>query len=277
MTEEQKAEEERRRKREKLAKLHRFLGSRVPMDLVLGPVLEPPLPPLAQDFVQTDATAVSDGEASSPARNWLRGRRRNSLASSDPLERMPDSERLKEELSEKEKAIAVKRALKMEKVRQSGRKSDLVILINLRIQVFGEQPPRDLIHSSQRQLGHRAAGRAASESKLPVKSAPCSPVGGNVNTSAYRKFKTKRKNDRPGTAESSKKLIPSAADFGEIESINERQSDVYYHYRNSLVSLNNIVDNVSDIFPHKECRCCPCLTYLYFRMTGGRWLSSTNT
>ena len=42
------AEEERRRKREKLAKLHRFLGSRVPPHLVLGPLDEgAPLPPPA--------------------------------------------------------------------------------------------------------------------------------------------------------------------------------------------------------------------------------------
>lgn len=120
-SEEQQAEEERRRKRERLAKLHRFLGSRVPMDLVLGPGVEVPLPPVAQEPVQTDPVTVSDGEASTPAKIWARGRRRNSLASSDPSERMPESERLKEELSEREKAIVVKRALKMEKVCQFDR------------------------------------------------------------------------------------------------------------------------------------------------------------
>ena len=114
LTEEQKAEEERRRKRERLAKLHRFLGSRVPMELVLGPGFDAPLPPVATSF-KPSGTA-SDGEASPATKLWSRNKRRNSLASSDPHERLPDSERLKEELTDKEKAIVVKRAQKMERV-----------------------------------------------------------------------------------------------------------------------------------------------------------------
>ena len=38
------------------------------------------------------------------------------MASSDPSERLTDAERLKMDLSDKEKAIVVKRALKMERV-----------------------------------------------------------------------------------------------------------------------------------------------------------------
>lgn len=114
ITEEQKAEEERRRKRERLAKLHRFLGSRVPIELVLGPGLDVPLPPVASTSRPSETS--SDGEASPATKLWLRGKRRNSLASSDPYERLADSERLKEELSDKEKAIVVKRAQKMERV-----------------------------------------------------------------------------------------------------------------------------------------------------------------
>lgn len=221
VTDEQQAEEERRRKREKLAKLHRFLGSRVPTELVLGPDIGAPLPPIAPELLQQDPATVSDGEATSATRLWMRGKRRNSLASSRPSERLPDSERVKEELSEKEKAIVVKRALKMEKL-------------------FGEQPPQDLFHSAQTRPANRAVGKHMMQTKIAARSAPSSPVGGggNMNRSAYRKDKSKRSN-RPGTAESSKRLLSS----GETESIQDGQSDVYYHYRNSLVSLTNIVDN----------------------------------
>lgn len=110
MTEEQKMEEDRRKKRERVAKVHRFLGSRVPTELVLGPGLGAPLP-----LPAPDSDILSDGETSAQARLWLR-RRRNSLASSDPSERLTDAERLKMDLSDKEKAIVVKRALKMERV-----------------------------------------------------------------------------------------------------------------------------------------------------------------
>lgn len=76
-------------------------------------------------------------------------------------------------------------------------------------------------------------------------SAPTSPVGRNVNKSAYRKSKTSRRNDgRPGTAESRKGLINST-DFIDFSPGMEEMSQVYLHYRHSLISLTNIVDNVS--------------------------------
>ncbi|KAI9057049.1 hypothetical protein FKP32DRAFT_1598533 [Trametes sanguinea] len=65
LSSEQVAEEERRRKREKLAKLHRFLGSRVPQHLVLGPLDEgAPLPPPAPS---PSPTPNSSDSPSSPA------------------------------------------------------------------------------------------------------------------------------------------------------------------------------------------------------------------
>ncbi|KAL5534012.1 hypothetical protein ACEPAG_472 [Sanghuangporus baumii] len=221
-TDEQRAEEERRRKREKLAKLHRFLGSRVPMELVLGHDLDVPLPPLAPDSKSVDP--ASDGEVSPATKLWLLAKRRNSLPISDPLERPADSDRLKEVLSDKEKAAAVKRALKMEKM-------------------FGEQPPLDLFHSGRMRAGQHYSGvRTMSDSKVPALSAPSSPVAGNINKAAYRKQKLKR-NNRPGTSESAKRLLGPGPEMGETDSINDGQSDIYYHYRNSLVSLTNIVDN----------------------------------
>lgn len=102
-------EDERRRKRERLAKLHRFLGSRVPAHLVLGledPALADVLPPVAAD-------PADDGAA---RRAWLR-RRRSSSAAALPSVRVDELERVREELDDKEKAINVRRAHKMEKVR----------------------------------------------------------------------------------------------------------------------------------------------------------------
>jgi hypothetical protein len=98
-------EEDRRRSREKMAKLHRFLGSRVPVSLVLG---------------------VNDGDDTLPAldptlgniRARLPGRRRSSSAAEFKSKWSDESDRVKEELDEREKAINVRRAIKMEKVIQ---------------------------------------------------------------------------------------------------------------------------------------------------------------
>lgn len=116
LSEDQKSEVERRRKRERLAKLHRFLGSRIPTELILGPSeIGAPLPP-ADPNARRVSYSQEEMEPTNSSKLWVIAKRRNSLASSDPLERLGDSERMKEQLSDKEKAAAVKRALKMEKV-----------------------------------------------------------------------------------------------------------------------------------------------------------------
>lgn len=101
-------EEERRRKREKIVKLHRFLGSRVPADLVLGLDLtqSPKLPPPASPETGSDDT-----------RKKFRMRRRRSNSYSGytkPLTTQED--RMKSDLDIQEKALNVRRAAKMEKV-----------------------------------------------------------------------------------------------------------------------------------------------------------------
>jgi len=101
-------EEDRRRKREKLVKLHRFLGSRVPPDLVLGLdlSLSPPLPPLASPELEHEDT-----------RKIFRMRKRRSSSCFEytrPLTSQED--RMKSELDIQEKALNVRRAAKMEKV-----------------------------------------------------------------------------------------------------------------------------------------------------------------
>ena len=110
MTEEEQAEEERRRKRDKLAKLHRFLGSRVPMDLVLGVThtQSAALPPL-------ENVPTAQAEERDERRPWMR-RRRSSSAVAWPSSWSDDIDRLKEDLDIREKAVNVRRAVKMEKV-----------------------------------------------------------------------------------------------------------------------------------------------------------------
>lgn len=110
-TTEQQAEDERRRKREKLAKLHRFLGSRVPAHLVIGSLESDSLPPPAPNTSHDNMT--DDLEIRRPRAL----RRRSSSAAEFSHSWSDDIDRLKEELNEHEKAINVRRAVKMEKVR----------------------------------------------------------------------------------------------------------------------------------------------------------------
>jgi len=93
-------DEDRRRKREKIAKLHRFLGSRVPTSLVLGLSS-------ADDALDPSVVKVDTHHS---------GRRRSSSAAEFKTKWFDPDDRLKEELGEREKAINVRRAVKMEKV-----------------------------------------------------------------------------------------------------------------------------------------------------------------
>ena len=108
MTSTQIRDEERKRKREKLVKLHRFLGSRVPTDLALGFdfSLSPPLPPPASPEIEPEDT-----------RKKFRMRRRRSVSLTEYMKPLTTREdRMKSELDMEEKALNVRRAAKMEKV-----------------------------------------------------------------------------------------------------------------------------------------------------------------
>lgn len=100
-------EEDRRRRREKIAKLHRFLGSRVPTSLVLG--LSD-----ANDTLPALDTTVGN------VHTHHLGRRRSSSATEFKSNWFDPDDRMKEELDEREKAINVRRAVKMEKVNHCG-------------------------------------------------------------------------------------------------------------------------------------------------------------
>ena len=100
-------EEERRRRREKIAKLHRFLGSRVPTSLVLGFSASHDALPALDRTIDNVRTSTSTGR---------HNRRRSSSAAETRSNWFGPDDRMKEELDEREKAINVRRAIKMEKV-----------------------------------------------------------------------------------------------------------------------------------------------------------------
>ncbi|KAI0800800.1 hypothetical protein C8Q74DRAFT_1191832 [Fomes fomentarius] len=209
----QLAEEERRRKREKLAKLHRFLGSRVPTHLVLGPLDEgSPLPPPTFD-------APDNAEAD--IRKVKMRRRRSSSAAEFSRKWSDDIDRLKEELNEREKAINVRRAVKMEKM-------------------FGVAPPQTLYHTRAPVASspNIASVRQPSPS---LKNSPRTPATPPFRfTTAGPSSKAKGKSKRPGTSDSSQPLIDDGPRDSGLLDIS--QSSVYIHYRHSLNSLNDIID-----------------------------------
>ena len=245
MSPEEQAEEERKRKRQKLVKLHRFLGSRVPTGLVLGvDCAEVSLPPeIAVNGVQ-DEDDVS-------RKMWMR-RRRSSSAAVFPSTWSDDLDRLKEDLNNEEKAINVRRAQKMEKVRTIFVIAFFLDLIAF-LQVFGIAPPQTLYHTRRSpspslgpniisSLKSRTGYLAASENHPAI-------FQRNPNRTSYMKPKSKI-NDRPGTSESNKQLLPkgrSSADLDDspTHTTVKKPSIVYSHYQHSLNSLNDIIDRVS--------------------------------
>ncbi|KAK2461494.1 hypothetical protein APHAL10511_005957 [Amanita phalloides] len=202
---EAQAEEERRRKREKLAKLHRFLGSRVPASLVLG--LDDPdssLPP--------ETMSPLSGNDEIPRKAWRR--RRSSYVPET------NTDRIKADLGNREKAINVKRAQKMEKV-------------------FGVAPPQTLYHTRH----------IPSPSEPSVVDIGALSSRRNWNRTAYTKNRVK-KESRPESSESSQDLLPkvgnavhdSIAIWSALVAKSKGRSKVYSHYQHSLNSLHDILD-----------------------------------
>ncbi|KAG6380824.1 hypothetical protein JVT61DRAFT_5209 [Boletus reticuloceps] len=214
---EAQAELQRRRKREQLAKLHRCLGSRVPPEAVNGCVVGPPLP-LPAPSEEPKRQHQRRGSKSAPSDEFDRG---------------------KEELDEREKALIVRRAQKMERV-------------------FGTPPPQMLYHTRP------------THSTAPV-SQPTSPnnfnpyvltldlpsSSRNPNQSAY----TGKAPHRLGPSDSSRCLLaanddsnlssPSSLAQSFADSLPESlsgyqqilaQSSVYFNYQHSLNSLIDIID-----------------------------------
>lgn len=115
-------------------------------------------------------------------------------------------------------------------------------------QMFGEAPPQKLYHtrqavSSPGSSASPATGKPWQAPRSPTHT-PKSPSGSgprNLNQTSY-KGKSK-KGRRPGTADSDRPLLsPSNEDD---QRLSAPLSDVYLHYRQSLNSLNHIIDQVS--------------------------------
>ncbi|KZV67649.1 hypothetical protein PENSPDRAFT_653944 [Peniophora sp. CONT] len=207
------AQENRRKQRDRLAKLHRHLGSRVPAELVLGTIADDASLP-SPEPVFDPPTHETDPKA------WKRLRRRSSSAAEMKTRWFDDGERVKANLDEREKALNVRRAIKMEKL-------------------FGVPPPQTLYT--------RATSPGAGS---PISA---SPTSRNPNQSAYiNKGKAtsggRTPRRRTSTASDSRQNLlgedgPSNP-FADPSSSghSRRASSVYMQYRFSLNSLNDMID-----------------------------------
>ncbi|KAG2155645.1 hypothetical protein DEU56DRAFT_724449 [Suillus clintonianus] len=210
LTPEEQAEAERRRKRDKLAKLHRFLGSRVPTDLVVGHIAGPSLPPSSMPVDGSDM--------------WLYRRRSGSSA--------PSFERVKTELDDEEKALNVRRAQKMEKLFGIPPPQTLYHTRHAPATVARSQPTSP-VASPMTPTYIPANGPGFSQR--------------NPNQSAY--MKGKKSHHRPGTSDSTTFLIPFKPSSPEPQTSGFLdtlvQSSVYMNYQHSIASLTDIIERVS--------------------------------
>ncbi|KAJ7016834.1 hypothetical protein C8F04DRAFT_492885 [Mycena alexandri] len=277
MTPEEQAEEERRKKRDKLAKLHRFLGSRVPTSLVLGlgqehnsMLLNDVLPP-PQIVVGMDGTLDVAGNESflrgggngtgtgARGASWVKRRRSSSAAILSTWS--DDLDRVKEDLNEKEKAIIVRRAQKMEKVfgvappqmlysahhghsptaSASGSGSGSGAGAGSAHGTPPASPPASYGYSTASGYAQiLAPGQSRNPNQAPYMRSSSNPAGGSGSGSGPSRSRSgsghtrKSHNGRPGTGDSGTFLLadaePSAGSF------------VYTHYQHSLNSLHDIID-----------------------------------
>lgn len=87
-----------------------------------------------------------------------------------------------------------------------------------------------------------ASGSSVGQSLLVLaNSAPSSPCSNTLSKSLQRKNKVSDASDH---SESERRLLDTSIDSDGARSLLEGVSDVYMHYRSSLVSLASIVDNV---------------------------------
>ncbi|KAJ3721939.1 hypothetical protein C8R42DRAFT_67838 [Lentinula raphanica] len=244
MSPEERAEAEKRRKREKLAKLHRFLGSRVPAGLVLGQSdedSESGLPGLSM-AEETDAEGSSEEK-----RSWKRGmtkvaRRRSGSESGVSSDWSDIRDRRKDDMGEGEKLRMVKRAIRLEKV-------------------FGVAPPQTLYAYGHVPHAHSSPGVIASTTIAPtmIRSSSTSVAHAHPQL-ASSSSTSKRALTRPISREL---LLPKDNDAHQIETAIDVEieagdasmalpmarprgaSITFTHYEHSLNSLGDILDRVS--------------------------------
>ncbi|OAX42671.1 hypothetical protein K503DRAFT_682824 [Rhizopogon vinicolor AM-OR11-026] len=219
---EERAEAERRRKRDKLAKLHRFLGSRVPTDLVVGHIAGPSLPPTSMP---------EDGRDM-----WLYRRMSGASALS--------FDRVKEELDDEEKALNVRRAHKMEKLFGMPPPQTLYHTRHAPTTVARSQPTSPV---SSIMIPHYLSDDGPGP-------------GRNPNQSAYMKGKkTHRPGTSESTTFLLPFKAPNSPESpvsGYLDTLT--RSSVYMNYQHSIASLTDIIERVSD----RKHRCLPSYSQL---------------
>ncbi|CAK5280709.1 unnamed protein product [Mycena citricolor] len=235
--EESDAESERRRARAKLAKLHRYLGSRVPANLVLGPAFagkplpaEQPESPMHSDFEGSPSGVLRGRHAIHPS-TWTRRRRSSSaVLTSTPSSSdwSDDVDRVREELGDREKAMIVKRAKKVGKV-------------------FGVAPPPSLysgasptpsINGSGSGSGHSTKSTNQNQSSYTGKSRHSFVASPRTHQYPGSATGRKKKAGRPGTSDSAQHLLTPTESLTNLCD----ESIVYSHYQHSLNSLVDIID-----------------------------------
>lgn len=275
-------EEERRRRREKIAKLHRFLGSRVPTSLVLGFSASHDALPALDRTIDNVRTSTSTGR---------HNRRRSSSAAETRSNWFGPDDRMKEELDEREKAINVRRAIKMEKVIHS--QCRLSFLNNnvhsSSSQMFGVQPPQTLYHTrhsprpKEDDRVHSTERPSHSHSEREAVLLPA--ANRNVIQGSYlSKADGKQQQSRQRASSHSRsqsESMPLLDPVGAGSSSGKRTSAVYMHYKYSLNSLSDIIDRVStqknkfihSVFRDDFCGINSHTHSGYYRMTGNPWPS----
>ncbi|KAJ3797869.1 hypothetical protein GGU11DRAFT_682740 [Lentinula aff. detonsa] len=235
MSPEERTEAEKRRKREKIAKLHRFLGSRVPTELVLGQTdeeSESGLPGLST-FSMGEETDLEG--SSEEKRSWKRGmgkvtRRRSGSESGISSDWSDIRDRRKDDMAEDEKLRMVKRAVRLEKV-------------------FGVAPPQTLYA-----YGHVPHAHSHSIPGVIASSVPPTMIRSSSTGAAEIPHSLTSKGSRARPA-SRELLLPKNTinqSATEIESGDvsaslrvsrpRGASLTYTHYEHSLNSLGDILD-----------------------------------
>ncbi|TFY71838.1 hypothetical protein EVG20_g1164, partial [Dentipellis fragilis] len=203
--------------------------------------------------VEPFPTSAGPADDTSP-RSWRIRRRRSSSAAEMKSRWLDHIDRVKDDLDEREKAINVRRAVKMEKV-------------------FGVQPPQTLYHTRPpppqllptgrtpsmsppalspmtfRRVSPTVADRPLSSPTLSI-----SPTSRNINQSAYINKRAHYNAGRHSPTESTHHLLdPNDDDYfhahhhssstSDISTLpGDRSSTVYMHFRHSLNSLSDILD-----------------------------------
>ncbi|KAF5392459.1 hypothetical protein D9757_002248 [Collybiopsis confluens] len=240
MSPEERAEAEKRRKREKLAKLHRFLGSRVPQGLVLGEddESESGLPNLSVSSMGEETDMDGSGEEK---RSWKKGmakvtRRRSGSESGISSEWSDITDRRKEDLGANERLRMVKRAMRLEKM-------------------FGVAPPQTLYQlRAQGHVPHSQSISSISPAEAPkmarsssagaiegLSSAP--PNKSQIPTSRELLLpKDDNANEQSGGAAVEVDEMATSSTGPVIVGRPRGASLVYTHYEHSLNSLGDILD-----------------------------------